>query len=650
MANLSMSMTPRSTPRNGPLMSSMTPRSARGGMPFLPGLSTATVPGSNNSKSQSLSYGKGGTGVLGAKSVSLGDKGYATPKLDLSVLQTLSDPFHRYDMDKQVVTHDDKHATKESARNTYCPAIAPAWLKHDRQVLRFYAYFQEPVHENPKETYRIRNCTVYFYLEDATMSIVEPKIENSGFPQGTFVKRHRIPKPRELGGGFYSFHDLKVQVTIRIYSRDFCLVGCDDFTRNFYQDIKEPLLENTEAPLDSFRASAVQESEEIGGISPRIQAIKELKEYNNMALGGNRRNEKLQQYLENDRKVLRFYCYWDDNTKYGARCYYTLHYYLADDSVEMLENIARNAGRDNYPSFWRKAQLSKKHFVTAAPGMSGPEADIYKPEDLFVGGSIFVIGREVVLYDCDDFTREFYRQYMNIEQDSIKIENPPLAHVKLTYPPHSGFGSEDDSLASCIRLTPRPPQRDVKKLMVHGDAVLRFEAIMADGAPEDTNRRFIVAIFLADDTVGVWELKQRNSGHSEGKFASKGKKINPVTGVSFKPTDFYVGAILEINSVPFHLTGADEAAFKHMEERPEEFPHADGKLLAATLVGLKSQIQELAADTEIPMAEFGEMVQKSLGRCLIDHELITLARSFGQYIPQESIAVINATQLLQAMQ
>lgn len=28
----------------------------------------------------------------------------------------------------------------------------------------------------------------------------EPKIENSGIKQGTFVKRHRIPRPSSLGG------------------------------------------------------------------------------------------------------------------------------------------------------------------------------------------------------------------------------------------------------------------------------------------------------------------------------------------------------------------------------------------------------------------------------------------------------------------
>merc|ERR1719424_1677778 len=157
-----------------------------------------------NSKQQSLAFQPGGAIAMINSDV---------PVLDLAALQKMSDPKFRFDMSTKSATHDERAANKESARNTYRPAIAPAWLKHDRQVLRFSAYFQEPVHESPKENFRVRQCVVYFYLEDGTMMVVEPKVENSGIPQGTFVKRHRIPKPKELGWllpaqGFEAWHHL----------------------------------------------------------------------------------------------------------------------------------------------------------------------------------------------------------------------------------------------------------------------------------------------------------------------------------------------------------------------------------------------------------------------------------------------------------
>ena len=74
--------------------------------------------------------------------------------------------------------------TRQTIENDAIPKIAPTWLKHDRQVLQFRGYFQEPVVENPDENYRIRKCIIYYYLEDNAMYITEPKIENSGLPQG----------------------------------------------------------------------------------------------------------------------------------------------------------------------------------------------------------------------------------------------------------------------------------------------------------------------------------------------------------------------------------------------------------------------------------------------------------------------------------
>ena len=57
------------------------------------------------------------------------------------------------------------------------------------QVLRFYAYFQEAVHEKHEEQYRIRRSIILFYLEDDTIQVNEPRMENAGIPQG-MVRLH----------------------------------------------------------------------------------------------------------------------------------------------------------------------------------------------------------------------------------------------------------------------------------------------------------------------------------------------------------------------------------------------------------------------------------------------------------------------------
>ena len=46
------------------------------------------------------------------------------------------------------------------------------------QVLCFTAYFKQTVQESPNEYYRVRTVKIYYYLEDDSISVTEPCIEN----------------------------------------------------------------------------------------------------------------------------------------------------------------------------------------------------------------------------------------------------------------------------------------------------------------------------------------------------------------------------------------------------------------------------------------------------------------------------------------
>jgi len=297
---------------------------------------------------------------------------------------------------------------------------------------------------------------------------------------------------------------------------------------------------------------------------------------------------------------------------------------LADDTVEVLDELSRNSGRDPYPVFWRRAPLRWNPHVSAAPGMLEPEAIVYKPEDFVVGQSVTVYGRQIVLYDCDNFTRDFYRDYVNHEQDSIPIEHPAPVHFQLANPPHTGFGTEDDSLASCIHLTPRVPSRDINKLMNEVKRIMRFEARAKNCKKEDENRRFIVGVFVADGSVGVWETKQRNSGHTEGKFAFKSRKKNSATGTWFKPSDFIVGETVDINCTPFQLLRADECTLSYMEDNCDEFPVSDMRVICRKIAGLRNELEKVA---EIAPEELRRLAEEKCNVYLHVHELVTVVRA-----------------------
>jgi hypothetical protein len=87
-------------------------------------------------------------------------------------------------------------------------------------------------------------------------------------------------------------------------------------------------------------------------------------------LGGGHPNDGLKKYLDNDRKVLSFKLLWNDTTLEGGFNYFTLNYFLADDTVEVKELRFQNSGRDPFPLLLRKQKLPKKAINTVYPGMS----------------------------------------------------------------------------------------------------------------------------------------------------------------------------------------------------------------------------------------------------------------------------------------
>jgi len=50
--------------------------------------------------------------------------------------------------------------------------------------MKFKGWFKENLPEAPSEQYRIHYVDILYFLEDDSMSIVEPKVANSGLPQG----------------------------------------------------------------------------------------------------------------------------------------------------------------------------------------------------------------------------------------------------------------------------------------------------------------------------------------------------------------------------------------------------------------------------------------------------------------------------------
>ncbi|XP_073255064.1 EF-hand domain-containing family member C2-like [Porites lutea] len=537
---------------------------------------------------------------------------------------------------------------------------APAWVAFDRQVLCFDAYFQEAVHEKREEQYRIRRCKIYFYLEDDSIQVIEPKVENSGIPQGTLIRRHRIPLPPPNDEQFYTVENFNVGQEITLYSRTFKITGCDDFTHNFLRKLGVRINNPEGIPSDPYT----------GHRKKLVESMQPLRPYE--------KEDSLKQFLQFDRNVLRFYCLWDDSdSMFGDAREMELHYFLADDTVEICERIPNNSGRDAVPMFLRRARLPKEPAALRQPGeitgrtvlnVFGPmghggrwildslktgavHTDYYHDSDLTIGSVINIWGRKLLICDCDEFTKEYYKSKYGIDNfDSINYKADAEPFPPREMPPYNGFGSEEDSLASCLSLRPKPPRRDFKKFMEkdrHGleSNVLRFVARLDTTRPIDMDRRFIISYFLSDDTILVFEPPQRNSGILGGKFLERGRIKKPDGVNYFFAPDLYIGANVEFHKYKFILIDADEYAVMYMEKHSSEFPQANiqfilpklKQILESKYEEVKSEFQRFDQDNsgKIPASRFREILQHYGEGLLTIHEQLTVSRHFGDSMEEE---------------
>lgn len=215
-------------------------------------------------------------------------------------------------------------------------------------MLQFFGYFQEPVVENPNENYRVRKCVVYYYLDDDTLHIIEQRIENSGIPQGVFLKRHKVPRPEDATVS-YTWRDINLGCNLNVYGRVFRIVDCDEFTRSFFQNAGVRLNSAEQYPNDPF-----EKTRAMINMKQNPPDLAEHKNYIEVMLKGGRPNKNLESFLKNDRLVLSFSIVWEDNSYDGGNKTYTLNYFLADQSVEVKEINETNNGKTPFPMLLKR--------------------------------------------------------------------------------------------------------------------------------------------------------------------------------------------------------------------------------------------------------------------------------------------------------
>ncbi|GAB1869468.1 EF-hand domain-containing family member C2 [Camponotus japonicus] len=541
----------------------------------------------------------------------------------------------------------------------------PPWLAYDGQRLVFKAFFQETVQEKWKTVFHIRVVNISFFLEDGTIKIVEPSVDNSGLEQGILVRRQRIPIPDQVKYRYYDILDLNVGKEPEIYGRVYKIVDCDKFTRHFLNRMGIPVPDPIDIPKDPY--SEVRKVE----VFPKKP---------------NRMVDTLGNFLKYDRQVLRFYGYWDDTENlHGIVHDLELHYYLSDNTMEIKENVPSNAGRDSGPMLVKRMKIPK--FYTGLQPIGAEDrftilnvlgedtrqgyymvdsldtgkisADYYKDNELCIGAQINVFGRKIVITDMDVFTKEYYRTKYGLD-DFTPLSQPrkddeACQKIERYIPPYNGFGSYDDSLGNCFSMIPKPPKTDFIKFLYHdkqgfNSHILRFRAKMISKIPTNEDRQFIIRVFLMDDTISIFELAKRNSGFERSLFQKRMPIMLPNQDIFtskkpdyYKPQDFYIGAHINLSDFHFEITSADIYALRYMELHCDKFPKANKKLIMEKLrIHLQPVYNEFIQTyvppkdmkDDIQILEYGkfkEALHQYLGDKITEHEIITIARYYSSH-------------------
>ncbi|XP_066879278.1 EF-hand domain-containing family member C2-like [Kogia breviceps] len=179
--------------------------------------------------------------------------------------------------------------------------------------------------------------------------------------KGIFIRRHRISLPPPDEDQFYTVHHFNINIDIVFYGRTFKIYDCyiHKIGVRLHPPAPRPgtvsrrsLPEDTErAPFMVLSDAEVFRSEE-GLDFDKLDCMEPLHPYESF--------DTLKQFLEYDRKVLRFFSLWDDSgSVFGDHRELILHYFLSDDTIEIKGVLPHNSGRDATSLFLQRRKLPK---------------------------------------------------------------------------------------------------------------------------------------------------------------------------------------------------------------------------------------------------------------------------------------------------
>jgi hypothetical protein len=547
-----------------------------------------------------------------------------------------------------------------------CVCLRAAHPEFSGRMLRIDGYWRD----SSTGTMILRRVGIVYYLEDDTMSVKVLADKKRGIAESQILRKHLVPKPSG-GEDMYTWRELGPGCDVNLFGRFIHIVSADKVSRLWMdrQGKAEGIFfrDNEEMPAELLPSSQPDQPER-----KRSTRNDPGRRFMLARMGiVDKQLEDVAKFMQYDGQILNFKCVWDDPSlgHEGLRDF-ELKYYLVDDTVVVQEVGARAAlvKRSRIP---KKFNWATQDLRPLAPG-SVETMEFLTLDDLEVGATVDVLGRQMRVYDCDATSRGLARELLKREFA------PPTGAPQEAQLASGGAGALRTSAPA------RTKAADDSAPWSQSRDTLSYTLELVSSNREDAARVFTMTLAVATEEVGLLELPNVNLGISGGKLlAPVPVPFVPVTSESFdgpsrwegvgaapemvhqgrrmlSPADCVVGSLINIMGTKYKVVSADPATYSFMESYPSHFPASDtsnlmGRLRSQAAATISREAMETAARGLDPSnsgtvgpAFFAQFLQ-FLNFNLSTQEKETIARQFAFTGPGAAPGTVELSRFIEAL-